>query len=331
MWNLLLTLNRQLVWAIPGALVLGGITGLLVDSSALKAAVLPLTFLMVYPMTVNLKLRSLFGGFDSRLHISTALLNFGVFPFVAFGLGRVFFPSQPYLALGLLMAALVPTSGMTTSWTGMAKGNLPAAIQMAVIGLIVGSLATPVYVQTLMGANVSVSWRAVFTQIGVVVFLPLALGQFTRWLLERRCGEQDFTQVWAPRFPPLSTLGVLGVVFVAMALKARDMVKRPELLPAILLPLALLYLANFVISTWAGRSFFRRADALALVFGTVLRNLSIALAVAMTAFGPQGAEAAVVISLAYVIQVLAAAWYARFSERLFPLRPDCVASQPADD
>ncbi|MBP1625664.1 MAG: Bile acid:sodium symporter [Holophagaceae bacterium] len=328
MWKILQTLNRQLVWAIPGALVLGYFTGILLPVKGLKSLVLPLTFLMVYPMTVNLKIQSLFNHFDTRLHLATALLNFGVYPFVAYGLGRLFFPHHPFLALGLLMASLVPTSGMTISWTGMTKGNMPAAIQMAVIGLIVGSLATPVYVQSLMGAQVAVSWKAVFTQIGAVVFLPLILGQLTRFAFEKRIGVRAYAQTWAPRFPGLSTLGVLGVVFVAMALKAQDMTRNPGALPRILVPLAVLYLVNFVVSTWVGRRFFPREDALALVFGTVLRNLSIALAVAMTAFGAQGAEAAIVISLAYVFQVLSAAWYARWTPRIFPDRPAETTTQP---
>ena len=45
----------------------------------------------------------------------------------------------------LLLRSLLPTSGMTISWTGFAKGNLNAAIKMTVIGLIAGSLATPLY------------------------------------------------------------------------------------------------------------------------------------------------------------------------------------------
>lgn len=329
MWKRLQSINQNLVWAIPIVMLLGLMVGLGLQVAPLKVLILPFTFLMVYPMTVNLRIQSLFNQLDARLHVATALLNFGLFPFVAFGLGRVFFPSQPYLALGLLMAALVPTSGMTISWTGMAKGNVPAAVQMAVIGLIAGSLATPVYVKALLGAQVAVAWKAVFTQIGVVVFLPLLLGQVTRQLLVGHFGQDDFQKTWAPRMPSLSTLGVLGVVFVAIALKAKDMVKSPAIIPAILLPLAILYLLNFLVSTWMGRSFFKREDALALVFGTVLRNLSIALAVAMTAFGPKGAEAAVVISLAYVLQVLAAAWYARLADRLFPVPPGRATGMPA--
>lgn len=48
-----------------------------------------------------------------------------------------------------------------------------------------------------------------------------------------------------------------------------------------------------------------------------MRNLSIALAIAMTAFGKEGSEIALIISMAYIIQVQAAAWYVKFTDRIF--------------
>ncbi|MGE4533003.1 MULTISPECIES: hypothetical protein [Halomonas] len=48
-----------------------------------------------------------------------------------------------------------------------------------------------------------------------------------------------------------------------------------------------------------------------------MRNLSIALALAMNAFGEAGTDAALLIALAYIIQVQSAAWYVRFTDRLF--------------
>ncbi len=83
----------------------------------------------------------------------------------------------------------------------------------------------------------------------------------------------------------------------------------------------MLYGGNFLLSTLIGRVLLPRGDAIALVYGTVMRNLSIALALAMSAFGAAGADAALVISLAYVIQVQSAAWYVRFTERIFGSAP----------
>jgi hypothetical protein len=53
----------------------------------------------------------------------------------------------------------------------------------------------------------------------------------------------------------------------------------------IFVPLLILYAVNYLLSTLVGKSLLPRGDAIALVYGTVMRNLSIALAVAINAFG----------------------------------------------
>jgi arsenite transporter len=310
-------LTRNLVVAIPVAMLLGLGFGALVPVGWLGTLVIPLTLLMIYPMMVNLKLRQLLEGGDSRALGLAQLINFAVIPFIAFGLGLWWFGDQPYLALGLLLAALLPTSGMTISWTGFARGNLPAAVKMTVLGLILGSLVTPLYVKWLMGATIPVDLLAVFRQIILVVGLPMLAGQLTRHFLIKRYGLPGFQKEWAPRFPPFSTLGVLGIVFVAMALKADDLLASPGLLLDIAVPLLALYAINYLLSTLVARAWLSRGDGIALVYGTVMRNLSIALALAMNAFGEAGAEASLLIALAYIVQVQSAAWYVRLTDRLF--------------
>ncbi|PIE69588.1 MAG: arsenite transporter [Deltaproteobacteria bacterium] len=321
MWRLLITLNKKLVVAIPVMLVAGFCTGAMVDPALiihLKKLILPLTFLMVYPMMVTLNINHLLKGLTNiRLQIVTQLINFAVIPFVAYALGRLFFADAPYLALGLLLAALLPTSGMTISWTGFARGNMGAAINMTIIGLTLGCLATPFYVLILMGTAVNVNLMMVAQQIVTIVFIPMALGIFTRQQLLKRHDPQAFKQRIAPRFPAMSTLGVLGIVFVAMALKARTILGEPSLVLAIFIPLIVVYLFNFAFSTVIGKLFFARDDAIALVYGTVMRNLSIALAISINAFGEAGANAALVIAVSYVIQVQAAAWYVKLTDRVF--------------
>ena len=319
--KLLSRITGNLTVAIPVAMLLGLGYGLIAPTAWLRTLIVPLTLLMVYPMMVNLKLRTLLVGGDGKAQLLAQAINFAVIPFVAFALGRLWFPEQPYFALGLLLASLLPTSGMTIAWTGFAKGNLPAAIKMTVVGLILGSLLTPFYVQWLMGATVAVDLFEVFLQIVLVVFLPMLAGQLTQAHLLRRHGQQAFQLHWAPRFPPLSTLGVLGIVFVALALKGTTLLAHPEMLLDILLPLFVLYLFNYAFSTFVARRLLPRGDAIALVYGTVMRNLSIALALAMNAFGAAGEDAALLIAVAYVIQVQSAAWYVKFGDRFFGPKP----------
>ncbi|WP_374276436.1 arsenic resistance protein [Azonexus sp.] len=321
MQKLLSLISKNLILAIPVVMVAGFVAGLLAPVGWLKGLIVPLTFLMVYPMMVTLKLAKVLEGGDLRAQGLAQAINFGIIPFVAYGLGVFFFPAQPYYAMGLLLAALLPTSGMTISWTGFAGGNLGAAVKMTVLGLILGSLATPFYVRWLMGASVPVDLWAVFGQIVFIVFLPMLAGHLTQGHLVRKYGQKAFQAEWGPRFPPWSTLGVLGIVFVAMALKAQQLADRPGELAHLLLPLLALYGINYLLSTVVARLLLPRGDAIALVYGTVMRNLSIALALAMNAFGGAGSEAALVITLAYVIQVQSAAWYVKLTDRLFGKRP----------
>ncbi|MBI2355462.1 MAG: arsenic resistance protein [Deltaproteobacteria bacterium] len=321
MWAILTRLNKNLVLAIPAMMLAGFAFGAMFDAGFLKGLIIPFTFLMVYPMMVTLKLKKVLEGGDGKAQLLTQLINFAVVPFIAYALGRLFFADQPFMALGLLLAALVPTSGMTISWTGFAKGNLEAAVKMTVIGLILGSLATPFYVQWLLGAHVGIDTAAVMKQIAFIVFLPMLAGYATQQAMIRRYTQKVFQEKWAPRFPGLSTIGVLGIVFIAIAVKARAIIAAPEALLLIFAPLLSIYAINYFLSTMTGMILLPRGDAIALVYGTVMRNLSIALAVAMNAFGPAGSEAALVIALAYIIQVQSAAWYVRLTDRIFGPQP----------
>ncbi len=91
----------------------------------------------------------------------------------------------------------------------------------------------------------------------------MGLGYITRQALLKRMSLAEFKQKIAPRFPAMSTIGVLGIVFVAMALKAQVIVDNPSIVGSIFVPLVILYLINFVLSTLVGLKFFGRGDGIA--------------------------------------------------------------------
>lgn len=299
MWKLLSSIQKNLVWSIPLAMIAGLATGFFLEAGLLRYAILPLTFLMVFPMMVSLPLRELLTIGNPRLQIATQAVNFLILPGVGWVIGRIFFQDRPLLATGLFLTSLLPTSGMTITWTGLAKGNVPAAVRMTLFGLILGSLLAPFYLKLVMGAVVSIPLADTFVQIALTIFLPMVAGAIVRETLLRRVGAETFKTAIQPKLPLLSTVGVLGIVFVAMALKARALLAQPSELVTILIPLLVLYAANFSISMALGKLLFPAQDAIALVYGTVMRNLSIAL----------------VISLAYVVQVQSAAWSVKILSR----------------
>ncbi len=331
MWHLLNRINGNLTLTIPAMIVAGFVFGVIFPAEFLKTLIIPFTFLMVYPMMVNLNIQKVFEGGDIKAQVLTQIINFGIIPFAAWAAGLIFFRDAPYMALGLLLAGLVPTSGMTISWTGFAKGNLEAAVKMTVIGLTLGSMATPFYVRFLMGHAIDIDFFKVMQQIVIIVFFPMLAGFLTRRYFIRKKGLTRFKQEIGPRFPPLSTVGVVGIVFIAMALKAPAIAASPGMLLYILVPLVMIYGFNFALSTLVGKWLLSREDAIALVYGSVMRNLSIALAIAINAFGSEGAGAALVIAIAYIIQVQSAAWYVKFVNRIFgspePVKPGSDARQ----
>lgn len=319
MWNLLGLVQRHLSFAIPTALAAGIAFGLLTDPSILAGTILPLTFLMVFPMMMSLKVRELLHLGDFRLQGATQLVNFVAIPALGWALGLWLFADRPLVATGILLTSLLPTSGMTITWTGLAKGNIPAALRMTLLGLLLGSLLAPLYLKALMGTAIEISVAKVFSQIALTVLLPLVAGLGARAWLVGKVGIESFQKAIQPRLAPVSTLGVLGIVFVAMALKAKGIAAHPEQLLSLFGALALLYGLNFALSVSVGRLLFPRPDAIALLYGTVMRNLSIALAIAMSAFGSHGPDIALAISLAYIVQVQMAAWSVKLVPWMFPI------------
>jgi ACR3 family arsenite efflux pump ArsB len=183
----------------------------------------------------------------------------------------------------MVLVGLFPTSGMTISWTGFARGNVAAALKMTVLGLL-------------------------------IVFVPMVAGVLTRKLLVHRMGPVGYKERAAKVFPGLSVVGVVAIVFLAIGLKADMIVADPGSLVIMLVPIVLFCLVSFALTTLLGRLTLTRGDAIAMVYGTVMRNLSIALGIAIAGFG---AEAALVLALSYIVQVQGAAWYVRLADRVF--------------
>ena len=322
MWNKLSYIKQNLVVAIPIAMIIGVFFGYFFNPIFLKSFILPLTIMMIYPMMVTLNMKTVFSSCCKKTQTIIQFVNFIIIPVIGYSLGLIFFKESPFLAYGLLLMALLPTSGMTISWTGFAKGNVNVAIKATIIGLILGSLLMPFYTKFFMGTVINLPLAATFTQLAKVIFLPLILGYITQVILKKKYGNAHFQKDIKKKFPLLSTLAVLGIIFVAISLKSKSIISNPLSIAYLLIPITIFYLLNYTISSIVGRFLLPRAKAIALVYGTVMRNLSVALAIALTVFGENGIEIALIIAVAYVVQVQSAAWYIKLSNKIFGTAPE---------
>lgn len=78
MWKVLGFFQEKLVWSVPIFMISGLSVGALIDPSSLKSLIIPLTFLMVYPMIINLQVQQVLSGGNYKVQFVAQLINFGV-------------------------------------------------------------------------------------------------------------------------------------------------------------------------------------------------------------------------------------------------------------
>ncbi len=304
--------QKKMVMVIPLVLMLGFIIGSMVDTSGLKKTILVGTIMMIYPSMIGLNLKELTSLKEKKLLITAMLVNFMVIPLFAYGIGLIILRDEPLLFTGLALASILPTSGMTISWTMINRGNVSAAVKITVFGLILGSVAAPWYLLIMVGEFVDIDVFATFKTIALVVFVPMMLGFLTHRMLLKKYSSSHFKEKIKPYFPAVSIWAMMYVVFVSISLKAEMLLNNLDLIMKSIIALLLFYFVSFVASTVISRKFFDMKNGVALVYGTVMRNLSIAIGIAATSFG---SEAALFITIAFIIQQQGAVIYSRYLEK----------------
>jgi ACR3 family arsenite efflux pump ArsB len=305
-------------------LLLGLTTGLVVKVPQIVALQMPAVLLMVFPIMIGIPWRSVLTWKPVRLMTISTLINFVITPALAWLIGRWFLGDYPAMMGGLAIASLLPTSGMTISWTVLNGGNAPAAVRITVLSLLGGSLLMPLYLIVMVGQRVPLDIPLTLARVGMMVIVPMILGTVTYAFLQKRYTAEEFQAQIKPFLPAVSVWAMLYVVFISTASRARYLLADPKAIVVGLLTLLLFYLVCFAVSTLLGRWFLSEADSYTLIYSTVLLNLSIALGTSLALFG---AQAAFLVTLAFILQVQAASLYGRVARRFSFFSPTAGAAK----
>lgn len=302
--NALTAVKENLIYVVVASLVAGLAFGQVAGTgtkSLVKAAVLPVLFLMIYPMMINIDLKEVVNVRGHAKPVGLSLLvNFAVAPLLAVGLARTFFAGNPAYAVGLYFIALIPTSGMTAAWTGLADGDLEAALVAMAVNLLAAVAILPAYLSMLVPASVAFDPSALYRQLAQVVVLPMVAGNLTRRVLLRQYGSDGFKRL-KPTFGGLSSVGVMFIVFIAMTMRSQSILADPVASASTIVPLVVFYAVILAVGAGLGRALLDTERGIALVYATSMRNLSIAVAIVVAA-GSVPAEAVLPIALAYILQ-----------------------------
>jgi len=311
--DILLFPSQNLVYVIPSIILFGLLWGYFFDTSALKPLILPTVVLMVYPAMIGFSLDELVRLREKKLVLLSFFVNFLLVPLVAYSLGLLFLFGSPRLFAGLVITSLLPTSNMTVAYTVLAKGNVKAAIKITVTSLILGSLLAPLYLYVFLGKYVPVDSVATLKLIGIVVFLPLAMGVLTFKCLLTKYTMDEFNERIKPFLPGICAWGAILIIFISVSMKSRSVFDNPDILAVALFVQAVFYFMNYVFAVAGSRlSKLSREDGYTFVYSTVLRNLAISMGLASALFDNQ---AAFMVSLAFLFQPIAAVWFEKLNER----------------
>jgi len=310
------TLNfvkEKLPFLIIISMVFGLIMGYYLKVDFLKGLVNSILFLMIYPMMITMKITDLADGFKNpKPLIISILLNFVLSPILAYFLGNSFFKDEPMLLVGIMMIALIPTSGMTASWTGIANGNMKSSLVMISANLLISIVMIPIYMKLLLRQVITIDTLVIVKSLVQVVIIPLVLGDITRRFIINKKGKEYYKSI-KPLFGNISSVGVIIIVFVAMALKSKTIVNESQLVIYSLIPLIIYYGILFFTTHFIGKKLLCKENNISLVYGTTMRNLTIALGLSLSTFG--GSLTVFLIAIGYAIQVPMAALYMRVVTR----------------
>lgn len=312
MSKLLKFIKSNLPYLLLVSIALGLFFGYNFKSSFLKDYVTFVLFLMIYPMMINLSVIDVFKSLSNTKPILISLgLNFLISPIIAFLVGKLFFlffdvDVAEELLVGMILIGLLPTSGMTASWTGLAKGNLKLSLVLISINLLSSIVIIPFYLKIFLGEFVTIKTLTILKSLIKVVIIPLIMGDLTRRFIINKYGNDKYKKM-KPNFGGISSFGVLLIVFISMALKSKIILSQLDMVFISFIPLIIFYLSLSIISHLIGNKFLTDVDRISLVYSISLRNLTIALGLTLSTFS--GSLAVFLIAIAYIVQLPIASIY----------------------
>ncbi|MEJ5293438.1 MAG: bile acid:sodium symporter [Candidatus Methanosuratincola sp.] len=257
---------------------------------SLKPLMLPLVSVMVWSMSVTIRFKELVRVTKKFRQIAVGLvLNFIFLPALCFALALVFLSVEPLWAAGFILMGTVPCAGMNVVWTGLLKGDVPLALILAALTMVLGIATIPGITALLVGIYVSVSPVDMLWSIATILAIPILLGIVTRHLLESWLGKR--LPRYLPVFPPISAITAMILMFSMLAINVVLVPRNTSLVALLILPPLILFPLAFggahVISTRVLRLPMREANA--IVFSSGMKHLPLAMGIAFASFGPAAA------------------------------------------
>jgi ACR3 family arsenite efflux pump ArsB len=288
MAKLLLTIKKRLYIFVAIDFAAALLFGFYFDIQHMNIKLISMiaVFLMLYPMLTGMAVEKVKkAGRNYKLITLTLFFAFFVASATAFVISRTIFANEPELALGIILVGAIPCSNMLIGWSGIADASVEDALVIAVIGLLLIPVLSPLIIRFSGGPIIPIDAKSLFINLLIFILIPLILGYFTRRAIITQKGMPYFMGV-KKYFPSVSSLGILLIIFFSVAKVAHQVVGQPIVFLQVAAALFIYYIIQTTLSLGAAKLFrLNYAQGMILILGATASSQAISLALASTMFG----------------------------------------------
>jgi len=148
--KVLLNIKKRLYIYVAVDFIVALLVGISVDLHQLniKAISVFAVFLMLYPMLTGMEIEKVKkASRNHKLILLTLFFAFFVASGTAYALSRTIFANNPKLALGIILVGAISCSNMLIGWSGIADASVEDALVIAVLGLLLIPVLSPLIVK----------------------------------------------------------------------------------------------------------------------------------------------------------------------------------------
>jgi BASS family bile acid:Na+ symporter len=181
----------------------------------LSVLIVPLIQIIMFGMGTTLSV----GDFARVLRMPRAVgagivLQYGVMPFVGFGLATLF-GFEGAIAAGIVLVGAAPGGVASNVITYLAGGNVPLSVTMTACSTLLSPLMTPLMMTRLAGQYVPISFTAMMWSIVEMIIVPIAAGLVVHHFFYARLR-------WLNRALPIVSMAGICLIIAIITSLSRD-------------------------------------------------------------------------------------------------------------